>query len=267
MDYEGIFDRPRRLFGEQGQKRITRLKVAIVGCGVLGTPLAIGLSRLGVAELRMIDRGIVEEVNLANNLFLNRKHVGQKKAVAVAELARSWSLRKCKTKSYNFDVTDPDEWNHLISIIADINIIYGCLDNLPARFSLNSAAIAQDVKYVDLGIEGFSGRIRLIDKTRACYACDPLIPEHLSINIFSLTKDRKGCDYAPTITTLPTATLTSAHAIIEGLKFLNILENNEKYDYLYFDFLSSVKPVKMQVSKHRDCKICGVDGLATWQRQ
>jgi molybdopterin/thiamine biosynthesis adenylyltransferase len=267
MNYERIFDRPRLLFGEQGQKRITRLKVAVAGCGVVGTPLAIGMSRLGVAELRTLDRGIVEKVNLANNLFLTRKHVGQKKTEAVAKLAQSWSLRKCKTKSYNFDVTDPNKWNPLISFLAGINIVYGCFDNLPARFSLNSAAIAQNVKYVDLGIEGFSGRIRLIDKTRACYACDPLIPEHFSTTIFSLMKDKKGCDYAPTITTLPTATLTAAHAIIEGLKFLNILENNEKYDYLYFDFLSSVKPVKMQVSKRRDCKICGADGLATWQRQ
>jgi len=216
--------------------------------------------------LHVLDRDMVEKTNLANSLFLNERHIDLEKSEAAAEIARSWSLRKLNVRRASFDVADIDQWNRLNNLIGDADIVYGCFDNLPARFSLNSAAIVQDVKYIDLGIEGFSGRIRLIDRSRACYACDPLIPEHLSIKIYSLTKSRKGCDYAPTVTILPTAISTAAYAVIEGLKFLRILENHEQYDYLYYNFLTSERPVKMRISKQRDCKICGRDGLVNWSR-
>jgi molybdopterin/thiamine biosynthesis adenylyltransferase len=210
---------------------------------------------------------VVERTNLANNPFLQERHVGIPKSKAAAEVARSWSLRKVKARSYQFDVTYNDEWGHLNDFVAGVDLVYGCFDNLPARFSLNSATIVQGVKFVDLGVEGFSGRVRLIDRSRACYACNPLVPEHLSTNIFSLTQnDGEGCDYAPTVTILPTAMLTAAHAIIEGLKFLGILRNGGQCDYLYYDFLTSDRPVRMQITKRKDCTICGPDGLVKWRK-
>ena len=266
MRHEETFDRPLRLIGEKAQRRIMSSKFAVAGMGVLGTPLTITLSRMGASELRLLDSGVVEKVNLANNIFLNERHVGLKKSEAVAELARSWSLRKCKVRSYDFDVTDPKKWYRLKCFVSGVNLVYGCFDNLPARFSLNSAAIVRNVKYVDLGVEGFSGRIRLIDRLRACYACNPLVPEDLSVNNYSLTKSGKGCDYAPTITILPTCLSTVSHAVIEGLKFLGILTGDDRYDYLYYNFLTSDKPVKMQILKKQDCEICGHHGFLNWQK-
>jgi len=253
------------LIGKKAQRSIMRLKVAVAGCGVVGLPLIIILSKMGVATLRILDNDYVKIENLANTLFFKREHVGSKKADAAAKLARSWSLRKTRAEAFSLDVTDEGEWDRLNSFVESTDLVYGCFDNLPARFSLNSATIVQNVKYIDLGIEGFSGRIRLIDRNRACYACDPLVPEDASINIFSLTRMQgKGCDYAPTVTILPTTILTAAHALVEGLKFLGILEGDVRYDYVYYDFLSSVKPVKMRISKRRDCRICGADGLMQW---
>lgn len=265
MRHQELFDRPMQLIGDEAQRELMRLKIAVAGCGVLGLMLIIMLSRMGVSVLRVLDNDIVKMANLSNNIFLTKRHVGRGKAEVAAELARLRSLRRIAVKCFSFDVTDTNEWSHLNRSVTGMDLVFGCFDNLPARFSLNSAAVMQNVKYVDLGIEGFSGRIRLIDRSRACYACNPLVPEHLSVNIYSLTKKiGKGCDYAPTVTILPTAILTAAHAVMEGLKFVRILKGDDKYDYVYYDFLTSSKPVKMLISKQKDCNICGPNGLVSW---
>ncbi len=50
--------------GEQGQERLRRSKVTIIGCGALGSNLATLLARAGVGRLCIVDRDFVEPSNL-----------------------------------------------------------------------------------------------------------------------------------------------------------------------------------------------------------
>ena len=50
--------------GEAGQQRLLASRVAIVGCGALGSFHAAALARAGVGPLRLIDRDYVEPSNL-----------------------------------------------------------------------------------------------------------------------------------------------------------------------------------------------------------
>ncbi|MFN9460135.1 MAG: HesA/MoeB/ThiF family protein, partial [Acidobacteriota bacterium] len=45
--------------GEAGQERLLASRVAIVGCGALGSFQAASLARAGVGHLRLIDRDYV----------------------------------------------------------------------------------------------------------------------------------------------------------------------------------------------------------------
>ena len=51
-------------FGEEGQRKLAASRVAIVGCGALGTVQAEALTRAGVGHIRIIDRDFVELSNL-----------------------------------------------------------------------------------------------------------------------------------------------------------------------------------------------------------
>src|ERR1041384_5986824 len=47
--------------GEAGQKRLTKSRVVIIGCGALGALQAETLCRAGVGHLTLVDRDFVEE--------------------------------------------------------------------------------------------------------------------------------------------------------------------------------------------------------------
>src|SRR5580700_9726587 len=72
------------LWGEQGQARLAASRVAIAGCGALGTVQAEILTRAGVGMLRIIDRDIVEWSNLQRQFLFSEADAreGTPKAVA-----------------------------------------------------------------------------------------------------------------------------------------------------------------------------------------
>jgi len=265
-----IYDRVLRLLGENKFKRISSLKIGVAGCGIVGQILPPLFSRLGVAEIRTLDKDVVKIENLPNSLFFNKVHLGLSKSVVTASIAKKYALKRLKTKAYCFDITDQDKEHLLARFINGLNIVFGCFDSLPPRFALNAAALKFNVKYIDLGIEGFAGRVRLIDRGRACYACDPLIPPHQATQIFKFStaslfpiKSGRNCDFAPTVSIIPVALITAALAINIGLAYLGIMGKEPEYDYYYFHLFG--EPVTMKITKKEDCIICGANGEIWWK--
>src|SRR6266540_4014140 len=72
--------------GEDGQRRILDARVAVVGCGALGSFQACALARAGVGHLTIIDRDYVELSNLQRQWLFDESDVTQAlpKAVAAA---------------------------------------------------------------------------------------------------------------------------------------------------------------------------------------
>jgi molybdopterin/thiamine biosynthesis adenylyltransferase len=63
---DGRYSRQCRFaeFGCNGQKALSAMRVAVLGCGALGAASSEMLVRAGVASLRLIDRDFVEASNL-----------------------------------------------------------------------------------------------------------------------------------------------------------------------------------------------------------
>jgi adenylyltransferase/sulfurtransferase len=76
--------------GAEGQKAIMGSRVAIVGCGALGSLQAEILVRAGVGAVRLIDRDFVEESNLQRQLLYTEDDARtlQPKAIAAARALR-----------------------------------------------------------------------------------------------------------------------------------------------------------------------------------
>src|SRR6202161_220476 len=72
--------------GEAGQQRLLDARVAVAGCGALGSFQAGALARAGIGLLRIIDRDYVELSNLQRQWLFDEGDVeqGLPKAVAAA---------------------------------------------------------------------------------------------------------------------------------------------------------------------------------------
>jgi len=259
-----LFDRQIKLIGREKREKIDTLKVGVAGTGILGTALVALFSRLGVSEIRVLDKDNVEIENFANNIFLNERHLGMRKTSAAADIAEKLSLKVVMIRTYGFDVTDFVNKKKLLDFVQGLDIVYGCFDNIPARLALNYAALKEDIKYVDLGLGGWIGRIRLIDRQRACYACNPLVSMKESVNIFTLLDKNRSCEFAPTVTILPIVLVTASLSVTVGLKYLGIIGSEPNFDYLMVNLFAPFESTKFKIEKRLGCPVCGKEGEIYW---
>jgi len=77
--------------GSEGQERIRRSKVAVVGCGAIGSATCTLLARAGVGTLVIIDRDYVEASNLQRQILFEEEDAYQslpKAQAAARKLAK-----------------------------------------------------------------------------------------------------------------------------------------------------------------------------------
>lgn len=81
---ENQFLRNEMLWGETGQRRLTKAHVILFGLGGVGSYVAECLARAGVGELTIVDSDVVSLTNLNRQLEALHSTVGQPKTEAVA---------------------------------------------------------------------------------------------------------------------------------------------------------------------------------------
>ena len=82
MDKNQLFKRQITLseIGEEGQKKLQNTSVLVVGCGGLGSPIAVYLASSGLGKIHLVDFDTVDETNLHRQVFYALNDVGKPKA-------------------------------------------------------------------------------------------------------------------------------------------------------------------------------------------
>lgn len=78
-----VWDRQSLALGSRAIVDLRQLRVGVVGTGGLGDPISIGLLRLGVGELVLVDPDQAEASNLSRLLSVNAQDVGKAKAEVI----------------------------------------------------------------------------------------------------------------------------------------------------------------------------------------
>jgi molybdopterin/thiamine biosynthesis adenylyltransferase len=81
-------------------------RVTIVGCGGIGSPLALALSKMGMPRLTLIDGDTVERHNLPNQLFPIADK-GKSKVESLAEVCRLFGASEVETHA---EMVEPGRW-------------------------------------------------------------------------------------------------------------------------------------------------------------
>jgi molybdopterin/thiamine biosynthesis adenylyltransferase len=159
--------------GLDGQAKLAASRVAILGCGALGSASALALARAGVGFLRLIDRDVPELSNLPRQVLFDEADVTAglpKAAAATRQLARINSAVRLEPV-----VTDLTAAN-AVELLADVDVIIDGTDNLEARYLVNEVACRTGKPWVHGGAVGAEGRVlTVIPGKTACLRC--LVPE------------------------------------------------------------------------------------------
>ena len=65
--------------GEEGQMKLGKAKVLLIGVGGLGSPIALYLAAAGVGRIGLVDDDVVSESNLQRQVLYTESEVGQPK--------------------------------------------------------------------------------------------------------------------------------------------------------------------------------------------
>ncbi len=131
--------------GRGGQAKLRAARVAVVGCGALGSQLAETMARAGVGFIRLIDRDIVEESNLQRQSLFTEADAGALRPKALAAKAR--------LEAVNSDVVidarvEDLTWDNARPMLEGIDLFLDGTDNFDTRYVLNDLSIETEVPWI-----------------------------------------------------------------------------------------------------------------------
>lgn len=152
--------------GIEGQKKLLKSKVLIVGLGGLGSGVALFLARMGVGHLGIVDNDVVDISNLQRQILYDEDDIGISKVKCGEE-----KLRKINNSiiidRYEF-LLDSNNANDLIS---KYDIIVDCTDNFCTRGIISRSCIDNNKKCVFGGVSEFNGFIFTHVENSSCFEC------------------------------------------------------------------------------------------------
>lgn len=143
--------------GPDGQAKLLRSTVAVVGLGGLGGYVAEGLARMGVGRLVLIDGDVFEEHNLNRQLLGTEAVLGQPKAL-VAQQRVSEVNRAVEVIAHVATLTR----QNVEALLRGADVVVDALDRLPTRLVLQDGAQALGIPMVHGSIAGFLGQVMTI---------------------------------------------------------------------------------------------------------
>ena len=164
--------------GGQGQQKIKKAKVLVIGAGGLGSPVLMYLAAAGVGTLGIIDDDIVSLDNLKRQVIHDTAHVGALKTQSAAEAIAQLNPH-VETKLHSERLTA----ENAMEIISQYDIVVDGSDNFATRYLVNDACYLakRPLVFAALGpFDGYLTTFRAFDtapdgKPYPCYRC--IFPE------------------------------------------------------------------------------------------
>lgn len=159
--------------GEEGQRALLNSRVAVVGCGALGSVIAQTIVRAGVGFVRVIDRDFVDLSNLQRQVLYDEADVAQRLPKAIAAERK---LRQINSEVDIEGIVADVHHENILSFIEDTDLILDGTDNFEIRYLINDAAVERGIPWVHGGCIGSHGQVMtIIPGKTPCFRC--LMPE------------------------------------------------------------------------------------------
>lgn len=141
-------------FGAEGQERLRRSSVMVVGAGALGSVSSMYLAAAGVGRLGISDFDVVDISNLTRQLSYGEANVGEPKVTALSERLRSINS-EVTVETHPRRLAGGD----LMQVLSRYDIVVEASDNPATKYAVTDAAESLGKPYVIGGIEQYRGQV------------------------------------------------------------------------------------------------------------
>ena len=155
--------------GQAGQQRLLDARVAVAGCGALGSFQAGALARAGVGFLRIVDRDYVELSNLQRQWLFDECDAEQALPKAVAAAGKIAGInRDVQTEAAVVDLTA----SNVADLFDDVDLILDGTDNFETRYLINDYAVDRGRPWIYGAAVGSYGiTMAVVPARTACLRC------------------------------------------------------------------------------------------------
>ncbi|MCH7755384.1 molybdopterin-synthase adenylyltransferase MoeB [candidate division KSB1 bacterium] len=155
----------------EGQRKLKRASVLLVGMGGLGSPTAMYLAAAGVGRIGIVDFDVVDVTNLQRQIIYSTEDVGRPKLQAAEERLKGINPY-LQIDTFEKRLTS----ENALEILGNYDIIIDGTDNFPTRYLVNDACVLLGKPNVYGSIFRFEGQASVFyAKEGPCYRC--LYPE------------------------------------------------------------------------------------------
>lgn len=149
------------------QRRLAEARALVIGAGALGNEILKSLALMGIGRVLVYDLDAVEVSNLSRGVLFRDGDVGEPKAAVAAR----------RMVELNPDVRALGHDHNVVfraglGVFLWADVVICAVDNREARLFVNGACARLGRPWVDGGIEGLSGVVRVFEPASgACYEC------------------------------------------------------------------------------------------------
>jgi adenylyltransferase/sulfurtransferase len=144
--------------GYEGQLKLKKAKVLVIGAGGLGSPILHYLTAAGVGTIGIIDNDTIDQSNLQRQILYTHRDIGNYKVeVAIKRLAglNPFVNFNAYKQRLNSDIA--------LELFNAYDIIVDGSDNFPTRYLVNDAAILTNKPVVSGSIFKFEGQVSVFN--------------------------------------------------------------------------------------------------------
>ncbi|WP_148883117.1 ThiF family adenylyltransferase [Thermococcus aciditolerans] len=152
------YDRQIMIFGREGQEKLKGSKVAVVGVGGLGSPVAYYLAAAGIGRLLLLDEQEPELSNLNRQILHWEEDLGKNPK----PLSARWKLERFNSDIEIETFVGRLSEENIDGVLEGVDVIVDCLDNFETRFLLDDYAQWNRVPLVHGAVEGTFGQVTTV---------------------------------------------------------------------------------------------------------
>nr|YP_009394636.1 Molybdopterin biosynthesis protein [Vertebrata thuyoides]ARW63198.1 Molybdopterin biosynthesis protein [Vertebrata thuyoides] len=158
-DYD-IYSKQIRLnqIGTEGQKKLQRSRVLIIGAGGLGCPTMIYLAISGIGFIGIIDEDKVEKSNLNRQTLYNKNDIGKAKTLS-AKSQLNYINKNCKIITHRYRLSK----NNNVEILSNYDIIVDATDNFQTRYIIDETCHKLHKICIYGAVKEFEGQIAVFN--------------------------------------------------------------------------------------------------------